>query len=56
MVLSNLGQERDVQRAMEGGAVAYRVKANLSLDELVKQVRQVLGLDATPVPAVVAEP
>src|SRR5712691_11843787 len=55
IVLSNLGQERDVQRAMEGGAVAYRIKANLSLDDLVKQVKQVLGLEAAPVPAAAAE-
>src|SRR5207253_7884933 len=52
----NLGQERDVQRAMEGGAVAYRIKANLSLDDLVKQVKQVLGLEAAPVPAAAEEP
>jgi two-component system, OmpR family, alkaline phosphatase synthesis response regulator PhoP len=51
IVLSNLGQEQDVQRALEGGAVAYRIKANLSLDDLVKQVKQVLGLEAAPVPA-----
>jgi CheY-like chemotaxis protein len=56
IVLSNLGQERDVQRAMEGGAAAYRIKANLSLDDLVKQVKQVLGLEATPVPAAAEEP
>lgn len=42
IVLSNLGQERDVQQAMEAGAVAYFVKANLSLDEMVKQVEKAL--------------
>jgi hypothetical protein len=35
--------------------VAYRIKANLSLDDLVKQVKQVLGLEAAPAPAAVAE-
>ena len=35
--------------------MAYRVKANLSLDDLVKQVKQVLGLEAAPVAAAVAE-
>ncbi|PYM48143.1 MAG: hypothetical protein DME16_11665 [Candidatus Rokuibacteriota bacterium] len=35
--------------------VAYRIKANLSLDDLVKQVKQVLGLEAAPVPAAAAE-
>lgn len=43
IVLSNLGQEGDVKRAMESGAVAYFVKANLSLQELVRQIDEVLG-------------
>ena len=43
VVLSNLGQEGDVQRALEGGAVAYLVKANLSLDELVSRARETLA-------------
>lgn len=42
IVLSNLGQERDVQRAMELGAVAYFIKAHLSLHELVQRVGEVL--------------
>ena len=43
IVLSNLGQDGDVQRALEGGAVAYLVKANLSLDELVSRARETLA-------------
>ena len=43
VVLSNLGQDGDVQRALEGGAVAYLVKANLSLDELVSRARETLA-------------
>ena len=42
IVLSNLGQDRDIQQAMESGAVAYLVKANLSLEELVKRVEAAL--------------
>jgi DNA-binding response OmpR family regulator len=42
IVLSNLGQERDIQQAMESGAVAYYVKANLSLEGLVKRVEETL--------------
>ena len=42
IVLSNLGQERDIQQAMEYGAVAYYVKANLSLEGLVKRVEEAL--------------
>ena len=43
VVLSNLGQDGDVRRALEGGAVAYLVKANLSLDELVSRARETLA-------------
>jgi len=43
VVLSNLGQDGDVRRALEGGAVAYLVKANLSLDELVARARETLA-------------
>ena len=43
VVLSNLGQDGDVQRALESGAVAYLVKANLSLDELVVRARGALA-------------
>ena len=42
IVLSNLGQDRDIQQAMESGAVAYYVKANLSLEGLVKRVEETL--------------
>ena len=42
VVLSNLSQESDVKHAMDLGAVDYLVKANLSLDQLVKKVRQLL--------------
>jgi DNA-binding response OmpR family regulator len=43
VILSNLGQDRDVQRAMQGGATAYLVKANLSLQELVRRVSAIVG-------------
>ena len=43
IVLSNLGQERDVQQAMELGALAYFIKAHLSLQELVAKVDEVVG-------------
>jgi CheY-like chemotaxis protein len=42
IVLSNLGQQRDVQEAMEGGAVAYFVKASLSLEELTRRIEEAL--------------
>ena len=38
VVLSNLGQDTDVQQAMTEGAVDYWIKANLRLDQLVERV------------------
>ncbi len=43
LVLSNLGQDHDVQRAMEAGARAYFIKANLSMSNLVRHVAEALG-------------
>lgn len=43
IVMSNLGQESDVQRAMEAGALAYVVKSNVALNELADRVRAVLA-------------
>jgi CheY-like chemotaxis protein len=38
IVLSNLGQEDDVQKAKKIGAVEYIIKANVSLQEVVDKV------------------
>ena len=43
IILSNLVQDSDVKQAMEAGAACYFVKANLSLQALVKQVGEMLG-------------
>ena len=43
IILSNLGQDSDVKQAMEAGAAGYFVKANLSLQALVKQVGEMLA-------------
>jgi CheY-like chemotaxis protein len=43
IVLSNLGQDDDLKQAMELGAVAYFIKANLSLQDLVQRVAQTLA-------------
>jgi len=42
IVLSNLGQDEDKQGALECGAAAYFIKADLSLQNLVAQVERVL--------------
>jgi CheY-like chemotaxis protein len=43
IVLSNLGQDRDIQQAMKDGAIAYYIKANLSLQDLAEKVELALG-------------
>ena len=43
LVLSNLGQERDVAQAKALGAVAFLVKANLSLQDLIDRVDAALA-------------
>jgi twitching motility two-component system response regulator PilH len=43
VVLSNLGQESDVQQALQGGAIAYLIKANLSLQDLVTHVHKFIA-------------
>jgi CheY-like chemotaxis protein len=42
IVLSNLGQRGDFERAIEGGAAAYLVKAKVTLRELVQRVAAAL--------------
>jgi DNA-binding response OmpR family regulator len=39
IVLSNLGQDSDVQLAKERGAVDYIIKSNIALEALVERVR-----------------
>lgn len=40
VVLSNLGQKEDVERALKLGAKDYLVKAHFTLDEIVEKVRK----------------
>ncbi len=42
MVISNLGQKEDIDRAMELGAVDFLIKANYTLDEIISRVLTVL--------------
>ncbi len=39
MIVSNLGQESDLVRGRELGAIAYFIKAKTSIDILVKEVK-----------------
>ena len=42
VIISNLGQESDIERGKELGAVEYIVKARVSIDDLVKKVKDYL--------------
>jgi two-component system, OmpR family, alkaline phosphatase synthesis response regulator PhoP len=42
MIISNLGQDSDVAKGKELGAVEYIVKAKISIDDLVKKVKDFL--------------
>jgi DNA-binding response OmpR family regulator len=43
IILSNLGQKEDIDRAMSLGATDFMVKANFTLDEIVTKIRKILG-------------
>jgi len=44
IMLSNLGQESDIEKAKELGANDYLVKAHFTTEEIVRKVESVLGL------------
>lgn len=43
IILSNLGQKEDIERAMSLGAIDFMVKANFTLDEIVSKVRKIFS-------------
>lgn len=43
LVLSNLGQEEDIERSKALGATDFLVKSNLSIKEVVERIRGYLG-------------
>jgi DNA-binding response OmpR family regulator len=42
IVLTNLGQDTDVKKAMDGGASDYLIKANFSIDAVVEKIKKLL--------------
>jgi len=42
VVLSNLGQDSDIQKVLELGATGYLIKANISLEAIVQKVEELL--------------
>lgn len=43
ILLTNLGQEEDIEKGKELGAVGYLVKANITPSEVVAEVKKKLG-------------
>jgi CheY-like chemotaxis protein len=43
IMLSNLEQEADIKRSIDGGALSYLVKSNVQLDELADKVAEALS-------------
>ena len=43
IILSNLGQQEDVQRGLNLGAVDYLIKAHFTPGEIVKKIRKALN-------------
>lgn len=46
IVLSNLGQEEDIKKAKTYGVTDYLVKADISIQDLIKKVNETLNLQA----------
>ncbi|OGF51919.1 hypothetical protein A3I27_01025 [Candidatus Giovannonibacteria bacterium RIFCSPLOWO2_02_FULL_43_11b] len=42
LILSNLGQKADVQRAMSMGAQEFLIKSNFTLGEIVEKIKTIL--------------
>jgi DNA-binding response OmpR family regulator len=40
IIISNLGQEEDIQKGLSLGAIEYFVKAKISLEDIIKKVKQ----------------
>ncbi len=45
IILSNLGQEEDITRAMSLGAEDFMIKANFTLDEIIEKVTKILDIE-----------
>lgn len=44
IVVSNLGQQKDIDRAKELGATDYLIKAEVDVDEIIAKMEAALGL------------
>lgn len=44
IILSNLGQDSDIQKGKELGATDYLIKSNFSIKEVVEKIHKILGI------------
>jgi DNA-binding response OmpR family regulator len=42
IILSNLGQQEEIEKGLKLGAVDYLIKANFTLDEIVERVKKII--------------
>lgn len=42
IIISNLGQQEDISRSRQLGAIDYYVKAKISIDELIQKIKEFL--------------
>ena len=42
IIISNLGQQEDVDKATRLGAAGYLIKANFDSDEIIEKVKEIL--------------
>lgn len=42
LILSNLGQEEEIERGLKLGAIDYLIKANFTLDEIVERIKKLI--------------
>lgn len=44
LILSNLGQKKEIERGLQLGAVDFIIKAYVNLDEIMEKIKQILKL------------
>ncbi|PIR70697.1 MAG: response regulator [Candidatus Niyogibacteria bacterium CG10_big_fil_rev_8_21_14_0_10_42_19] len=47
MILSNLGQKDEIDKAINMGAASFLIKANFTPSEIVSKVKNILGKDSS---------
>lgn len=51
IIVSNLGQQKDIDRAKELGANDFLIKAEVPIEDIVKKIETMLGVTADTAPA-----